>query len=346
MTEALPWVPRNLHELIRGPPTPKLPVTDPFRGTRLMNWRPKPPGPTPKDNFEWWAGEFFERLSVRKLSVLLVVTGKTGSGKSTLAIRFAERMSELVRAAFRAHPWEDLRNEAPGVQSCAIPSGTFDFRSQVVYTARALISQWTARRWYEPVIYDESVTGAFSRQHNSVEAKAVVEAAFRMRIKRVPVFLCIPNINALDKQLRLFSVDTWARCQENPKGKAVIRIRPDKENFKLDSKLHLYPDLERPIVTWKAFEDDDPRWRAYEAIKIEELDRWGAEKIRELDAERNRRLGIRDSGGEEEGDQETDDQIADMLLAGESNRPIMEELHVNPRRIKRVRKKLQAEGQL
>ena len=311
-----------------------------------MNWRPKPPGPTKAENFEWWAREIFERLSIRRLSALVVVTGQTGTGKSTLAIRFAERIAEIVREAFLRQPWEYLLNGPPGVFSCGIPTGRFDMRSQVVYTARELISQWTVRQWYEPIVYDESVTGAFSRQHNSVEAKAVVEAAFRMRIKRVPVFLCIPNINALDRQLRLFSVDTWARCNQDPKGRAVIRVRPDRENFKLDSKLHLYPHPERPVVAWKAFDDDDPRWKGYEEQKIEALNRWGQEMILLLEEDRAKKLGLKRTRDAEEGDQETDDQIADLLLAGESNRPIMEKLHVNPRRIKRVRARLQEEGQL
>ena len=142
------------------------------------------------------AGEAFDFVvgylkfrAVKKFDGVVVITGDEGVGKSTLALRLAQGLNSAFSMA------------------------------DLCYTASEVLGAYRRARRGQPFVYDEGVRGLLAGETFSPEQIALVKAFTLVRSSGAILFICIPSIHMLSKQVRARRATLWIHVTGRGRGR-------------------------------------------------------------------------------------------------------------------------------
>ena len=148
--------------------------------------------------------------------IFLGVTGRKGSGKSSLSIQIARRYVERY-----------------------FGEKTFDLKKYIAYNNEDIMEKIHTLPKYSPLIGDEAVRFAWSREWNKSENKELAKLATQIRTKKLIFFMNIPKLAWIDSVYREGMLDIWiwvhATFTETGKESHAILFEPDDNQGEGDS---------------------------------------------------------------------------------------------------------------
>ncbi|KKK64315.1 hypothetical protein LCGC14_2985450, partial [marine sediment metagenome] len=118
--------------------------------------------------------------------IFLGITGRKGSGKSSFAIQVARRYAERY-----------------------FGEKTFDINKYIAYNNEEVIEKIHTLPMYSPLIGDEAVRFAWSREWNKADNKELAKLSTQIRTKRLIFFMNIPKLAWIDSVYREGMLDFW-----------------------------------------------------------------------------------------------------------------------------------------
>ena len=149
-------------------------------------------------------------------NVNIGMTGRLGCGKSTLSMQIARRyVKRYLGKEFRINDYIAYTNEEVMEKIYSLPK-------------------------YSPLIGDEGVRFAWSRDWNKSENKELARLSTQVRTKKLIFFINIPKISWIDSAFRESLIDIWIWVhssfneQGQKEGNALI-FEPDQNQAETDS---------------------------------------------------------------------------------------------------------------
>lgn len=204
------------------------------RITRLVSMGMKEPKIVPPEEGVAYFREYLTFRARAEFDSVVLITGSEGKGKSTLGLRLSEGTG-----------WSD---------------------KTLCYTAEDLISAYETIRRAEPVFWDEAILGLLSTETFNTEQKAVIKALSLVRAKGATLYLCVPDIWLMAKQIRSRRATLWFHIKE--RGRAEVYERDQRLRFKPTAALRMTRYKLCPTVTWKPYPKRDSFWRSYYRNKM------------------------------------------------------------------------------
>lgn len=149
--------------------------------------------------------------------IFIGITGRKGCGKSTLSIQIARRYVER------------FFNES-----------TLDFRKYIAYNNEDVLEKFHTLPKYSPLIGDEAVRFAWSRDWNKSQNKELAKLSAQARTKKYIFFMNIPKLAWIDSAYREGMLDVWIWVhstfdEEEGKQSIALFFEPDDNQGQGDS---------------------------------------------------------------------------------------------------------------
>lgn len=148
--------------------------------------------------------------------IFLGITGRKGCGKSSLTIQIARRYVEKY-----------------------FGEKNFDVRKYIAYNNEDVIEKIHSLPKYSPLIGDEAVRFAWSREWNKTDNKELAKLATQIRTKKLIFFMNIPKLAWIDSVYREGMLDIWiwvhATFTEEGKRSYALVFEPDDNQGEGDS---------------------------------------------------------------------------------------------------------------
>ena len=179
--------------------------------------------------------------------------------------------------------------------------------ADLCYTASVVLGAYRRARRGQPFVYDEGVRGLLAGETFSPEQIALVKAFTLVRSSGAILFICIPSIHMLSKQVRARRATLWIHV--TGRGRGRIFVRDHRLKFKDTGSLNMTEWTNCPRITWKPYSPLSQLWAEYEVKKETEKQAYlreaqanlgpegesKADRKRRLAAERQRAKRARDS---------------------------------------------------
>ncbi len=151
-------------------------------------------------------------------NVNIGVTGSLGTGKSTFSIQVARRYLEKYFGT---------------------KHDSFDMEKYIAYNNEDVIEKIYSLPRYSPLIGDEAVRFAWSRDWNKAENKELAKLSTQIRTKKLIFFMNIPKLPWIDSAYREQLLDIWvwihSSFSEGKKTGYAMVFEPDRNQAETDS---------------------------------------------------------------------------------------------------------------
>ncbi len=148
-------------------------------------------------------------------NVNMGVTGRLGCGKSSLTIQIARRYVEKY-----------------------FGEKNFDVGKYIAYNNKEVIEKIHSLPEFSPLIADEAIRIAWSRDWNKMDNKELAKLSTQIRTKRLLFFMNIPRLAWIDSMFRTGLLDIWiwvhATLSEEGKTSNAIIFEPDENQGESD----------------------------------------------------------------------------------------------------------------
>ncbi len=162
--------------------------------------------------------EYLRAIQVKADNDLFIgCTGPKGAGKSSFSIQIARRYCEKY-----------------------FGEKTFDLNKYIAYNNDQVVEKIHTLPMYSPLIGDEAVRFAWSRDWNKSENRELARLSVQIRTKKLIFFMNIPKIGMIDSVYREGMLDIWVWIHANfdeggkKEGHALI-FEPDNNQGEIDS---------------------------------------------------------------------------------------------------------------
>ena len=147
--------------------------------------------------------------------VFIACTGRKGAGKSTFAVQAARKYVETY---------------------LKIP---FKLKTYIAYNNEEIMEKIHSLPKYSPLIADEAVRFAWSRDWNKAENRELTRLSAQIRTKKLLFFMCIPKLSWIDPAYRNGMIDVWAwihsTISEEGKKAHCLLFEADQNQAETDS---------------------------------------------------------------------------------------------------------------